>query len=57
MAGFHLPGDMYFPNQGNDGWIEQEDNHVAPIEEDFLEDSDSESTVSDTPQISQNLNP
>ena len=22
MAGFHLPGDPYFLNQGNGGWIE-----------------------------------
>ena len=24
MAGFHLPGDPYFPNQGNGGWLDAE---------------------------------
>ena len=24
MAGFHLPGDPYYPNQGNGGWIEED---------------------------------
>ncbi|XP_023764489.1 uncharacterized protein LOC111913002 [Lactuca sativa] len=24
MAGFHLPGDPYFPNQGNVGWVKEE---------------------------------
>ena len=24
MAGFHHPGDPYFPNQGNNGWLEEE---------------------------------
>ena len=23
MAGSHIPGDPYFPNQGNGGWIEE----------------------------------
>ena len=25
MAGFHHPGDPYFPNQGNNGWLEEEE--------------------------------
>ncbi|KAL7608232.1 hypothetical protein Lser_V15G12309 [Lactuca serriola] len=24
MAGFHIPGDPYYPNQGNGGWIEKD---------------------------------
>ena len=24
MAQFHMPGDPYFPNQGNGGWIEED---------------------------------
>ena len=36
MAGFHLPGDPYFPNQGNAGWIEEEPEEL--IEEDPEED-------------------
>ena len=24
MAGFHMLGDPYFPNQGNGGWIEED---------------------------------
>ena len=36
MAGHHLPGDPYFPNHGNQGWI------VEDPEEDPEEDSDEE---------------
>ena len=36
MAGFHHPGDPYFPNQGNNGWLEEEP------EEDPEEESDGE---------------
>ncbi|XP_052622650.1 M phase phosphoprotein 10-like [Lactuca sativa] len=36
MAGFHIPGDPYFPNQGNAGWIEEEPEQQ--IEEDPEED-------------------
>ena len=25
MTGFHHPGDPYFPNQGNNGWLEEEE--------------------------------
>ena len=52
MAGHHLPGDPYFPNHGNQGWI------VEDPEEDPEEDSDeepfedSESSGTDTePQV------
>ena len=24
MAGFHIPGDPYYPNQGNGGWIKED---------------------------------
>ena len=40
MAGFHLPGDPYFPNQGNAGWIEEEPEEL--IEEDPEEDPEEE---------------
>ena len=36
MAGFHLPGDPYFPNQGNGGWIEEEPEE--DLEEMFKEE-------------------
>ena len=32
MAGFYLPGDPYFPNQGNGEWIE-EDPEEGPMED------------------------
>ncbi|XP_052621764.1 uncharacterized protein LOC128127340 [Lactuca sativa] len=37
MAGFHLPGDPYFPNQRNVGWIvenPEEDSEEEPMEDD-----------------------
>ena len=40
MAGFHLPGDPYFPNQGNADWIEEEPEEL--IEEDPEEDPEEE---------------
>ena len=35
MASFHHPGDPYFPNQGNNGWLEEskEDPEEEEIEE------------------------
>ena len=36
MARFHLPGDPYFPCQGNGGWLEdeqEEDNLVVLVED------------------------
>nr|KAJ0192615.1 hypothetical protein LSAT_V11C800407240 [Lactuca sativa] len=36
MAGFHLPGDPYFLNEGNAGWLEAEPEEM--IEEDLEED-------------------
>ena len=35
MAGFHPPGDPYFPNQGNAGWLdyEPEDDHPIPLDD------------------------
>ncbi|KAI3522222.1 hypothetical protein L1887_11706 [Cichorium endivia] len=36
MAGFHLPGDPYFPDEGNNGWLNEEP------EEDFEEDPEEE---------------
>ena len=72
MAGFHLPGDPYFPDQRNGGWLgadPEEDNSVVLEEEDFeesfkeenedemQEDSDSEPEVYNPPQVVQNPNP
>ena len=66
MDGFHLPGDPYFPNPGNGGWLEaelEEDNLVVPVEEEpeesseqeneeeVQEDSDSELDVYNPPQV------
>ena len=36
MAGFHLPGDPYYPNQGNGGWIEEDPEEL--FEEELGED-------------------
>ena len=40
MAGFHHPGDPYYPNQGNEGWI-VDDPEEEPMEDEEEEDSDS----------------
>lgn len=42
MAGFHHPGDPYFPNQGNNGWLEEEEEPEEEPEEDPEEESDGE---------------
>ncbi|XP_052625817.1 uncharacterized protein LOC128132863 [Lactuca sativa] len=39
MAGFHHPGDPYFPNQGNNGWLEESEEEP---EEDPEEESEEE---------------
>ncbi|KAL7610703.1 serine/threonine-protein phosphatase 4 regulatory subunit 2-like [Lactuca sativa] len=38
LAGFHLPGDPYFPNEGNAGWLEAKPEDM--IEEDPEEDAE-----------------
>ena len=47
MAGFHLPGDTYFPNQENVGWLEDEpeENHVIPLDDDFAEQFPEEADI------------
>lgn len=40
MAGFHPPGDSYFLNQGDGGWLEAEPEEE--FKEEMYEDSDSE---------------
>ena len=70
MASFHFPEDPYFPNQGNDSWIEkdpeemvEEDLEEYPKEdpeeeeggEDMEEDSEEEPRVN-PPLPSTNLN-
>ena len=63
MAGFHLPGNPYFPNQGDDGWIEPEPegNHEIPfddgIAEPFPEETDSEPEVENLPPVAPIPNP
>ena len=65
MVGFHIPGDPYFPNQGNARWLdgEPENDHPIPLDdhlaEGFSDDSNSEPEVNNLPQEGQapNLNP
>ncbi|KAI3723373.1 hypothetical protein L2E82_34896 [Cichorium intybus] len=40
MAGFHLPGDPYFPDEGNNGWLngDPEEDFEEDPEEDIEED-------------------
>ncbi|CAI9291295.1 unnamed protein product [Lactuca saligna] len=50
MAGFHIPGDPYFPNQGNAGWIDdepEEDPEEDPEEEPEEEDEQEEEEEDD----------
>ena len=47
MAGFHIPGDPYYPNQGNGGWIEEDpeedpDEIEVEVEEEFEVDEEVE---------------
>ena len=45
MVGFHLPGNPFFSDQGNGGWIEaepEEENLVVPAVKDPKESSDEE---------------
>ncbi|KAL7609724.1 hypothetical protein Lser_V15G12742 [Lactuca serriola] len=42
MEGFHIPGDLYYPNQGNGGWIE-DDPEEDPEEEIPEEEPEEES--------------
>ena len=66
MVGLHLPGDPYFPNQRNAGWLEEEPEEEPEelefeeedIDEDIEEDaksdrddSDAESEVIDPPYM------
>ena len=61
MVGFHH-GDLYFPNQGNAGWLEAEpeDGHPIPLDdhhaEGFSDSSDSEPEVNNLPTAVQNPN-
>ena len=63
MAGFHIPGDPYFPNHGNAGWLEDEpeDDHPIPLDdheaEGFSDGSDSEPEVNNLPPADQNPDP
>ena len=63
MVGFHLPGDLYFPNQGNRGWLEDEleENPEIPLGDDFAEnfseDDDSGSEAYNPLPVAQNPNP
>ena len=45
MAGFHIPGDPYYPNQVNEGWIE--DDPKEDSEEEILEEEPEEESKED----------
>lgn len=65
MAGFHIPGDPYFPNQGNGGWLggepeedpkevfeeEPEEDPNEEPEEDEEEESEDEEESEEEPEI------
>ena len=63
MVSFHLPGDPYYPNQGNGGWIEDDQEEIMEKEEEFKEgmqeDSDSDPEDNNLPLVApiQNPNP
>ena len=65
MVGFNPPGDPYFPNQGNAGWLdyEPEDDHPIPLDDHlakgFSDGSDSEPEVNNLLLVGQapNNNP
>ncbi|KAL7605378.1 hypothetical protein Lser_V15G18819 [Lactuca serriola] len=63
MAGFHIPGDPYYPNHGNAGWLEHEpeNDHPIPLDdheaEGFSDGSDSELEVNNLPPTDQNPDP
>ena len=44
MTGFHIPGDHYYPNKGNGGWIEEdpEEDPEEVSKEDPKEDPEEE---------------
>ena len=48
MAGFHIPGDPYYPNQGNSGWLEEDPEEdpeeVEEEEEPMEEEEDADGT-------------
>ncbi|KAL7585619.1 hypothetical protein Lser_V15G44337 [Lactuca serriola] len=50
MAGFHHPGDPYFPNQGNNGWLEElEEEPEEEPEEDPEEEEEPEEEHEEEP--------
>ena len=52
MAGFYPPGDPYYPNQGNGGWVEEdpeEDEEPIELEEGDDSRTDLEPEVIDPP--------
>ena len=63
MAGLHPHGDPYLPNEGNDGWFEEEleDDHQIPLDdhhaEGFLDGTNSEPEVENLPPVAPNPNP
>ena len=52
MAGYPPPGDPYFPNQGNNGWIEDDpqEDPEEDSEEESSDGTDSEPEVYNPPQ-------
>lgn len=59
MAGFHIPGDLYFPKQGNVGQIEEDPEEMIEEdpEEDSHEEEDREEDQEDTDSEPQVYNP
>ena len=48
MAGLHPPGDPYFPNQGNNGWLEEsEEEPEDDLEEEEIEEGPAEPMADD----------
>lgn len=51
MAGFHIQGDPYYPNQGNGGWLEgdpEEDPAGVEEEEEPMEEEEEEADGTDS---------
>ena len=53
MAGYHLPGDPYYPNHGNEGWVvedPEEDTDEEPFEDSESSGTDTEPPVYNPPK-------
>lgn len=63
MVGFHPHGDLYFPNEGNYGWYEEEplNDHPIPLDDHLakglLDSANFEPEVENLPPVAPNPNP